>query len=57
MDAKPRSRPSKRAALLASTALIALLTACQTTDNGSGSSTSGNSQHEYHYYGWGGYAW
>jgi hypothetical protein len=53
-----RSRASKRAALLASTAMIALLSACQATSNGndSGSSTSGNGQQEYHY-GWYGYAW
>jgi hypothetical protein len=44
-----RCRAGRRAALLASTAIIALLTGCQATGNGSGSAASGNSQHEYWY--------
>jgi hypothetical protein len=48
-----RLRVAKRAALLASTALIALLTACQTTTgNGSGSSTSNIGPQNAGWVGW-----
>jgi hypothetical protein len=51
---------AKRAALLASTAIIALLSACQSPNAGNGSSTTPTSSHrdeEYERDGWGGPAW
>lgn len=52
MESKRRSRSAALAALLASTAIIALLTGCQTT-SGSGSSIPSTAVSP----GFGGYAW
>lgn len=58
MEVTPRSRVAKRAALLASTAIIALLSACQSMNTGaSGSSTMRTIPSTAQPAPWGGYAW
>jgi len=61
MERTPQSRMTKRAALLASTAIIALLSACQSSGDGPSTmpatSSSGGTAPTYHYGGMGGYGW
>ena len=57
MEPTPKSRVAKRAALLASTAIIALLSACQTPGGDVTSSSGGTVPQKYSAPAYGGYAW
>jgi len=57
MEPTPKSRMTKRTALLASTAIIALLSACSTPSATPASSNSGGTVPTQNYPAFGGFAW